>query len=137
MSGVVPGSPQASTWALSAELWQTVEPLLAPSAKMGGAGRPRVDDRLCFAAVAYVAVTGASWRGVPPAIGVSRATAHRRWQEWNRTGVWTRMEDAIQVWLVAYNKGRASLPAVAEAQAGPESRSPSARRSSASRRCAV
>jgi transposase len=42
-------------------------------------------------AVVYVLVTGIAWRHLPPELGCSPATAHRRLTEWERAGIWQRL----------------------------------------------
>jgi transposase len=54
-------------------------------------GRPRVDDRVAFGAIVFVLVTGIAWRHLPGELGCSSATAHRRLQEWQQAGVFTRL----------------------------------------------
>jgi transposase len=38
-----------------------------------------------------VLFTGIAWRHLPRELGCSPATAHRRLQEWQRAGLWTRL----------------------------------------------
>ena len=47
-----------------------------------------------FAAIVYVLTTGCAWRHLPPGFGVSRATAHRRFQAWTAAGLWRRLHVA-------------------------------------------
>ncbi|RGC65306.1 hypothetical protein C5N14_29115 [Micromonospora sp. MW-13] len=47
-----------------------------------------------FAAIVYVLTTGCAWRHLPPGFGVSRATAHRRFQVWTAAGLWRRLHIA-------------------------------------------
>lgn len=54
-------------------------------------GRPRVDDRVAFGAIVFVLVTGIAWRHLPRELGCSRATAHRRLQQWQRAEVSSRL----------------------------------------------
>lgn len=73
------------------ELWGLVEPLLPPRPPRELGGRPRVEERTVFATVLLVTTTGATWRAAQTLFGVPRATAHRRFQEWTRAGVWPRL----------------------------------------------
>lgn len=76
-------------------LWEIVEPLLPerPPAEVGG--RPRVDQRAVLATVLFVQATGCSWHQVSGLFGVHRATAHRWFQAWTRSGVWARLHQAV------------------------------------------
>ena len=78
---------------VSDALWQLIEPLLPPHGvrSQGGGLRP-IDDRAVFAAVAYMVTTGTAWSGLPPAFGVSKATAHRRFAAWTAAGVWENLQ---------------------------------------------
>lgn len=77
-------------------LWVLVEPLIpvAPIRPQGG-GRPRVDDRAMFTAIVFVPTSGCAWRHLPPSFGVKYQTAHRRFGEWTRAGLWPRIHRAV------------------------------------------
>ncbi|MEU7526700.1 transposase [Saccharothrix sp. NPDC042600] len=74
-------------------VWQLVHPALPewPRRRQGGGTEPK-DDRASLAAVAFVLVSGCSWREVPPVFGISRATAHRRFVHWTEAGVWDALD---------------------------------------------
>jgi transposase len=79
------------------QLWEIAAPLIppAPQRRQGG-GHRRLDDRAVLAAIVYLAQAGCSWWKLPTAMfGVSRATAHRRFTEWTRAGVWERLHQAV------------------------------------------
>jgi transposase len=63
-----------SVWKVRDELWETIEPLLPGHDPGPRGGRPRADDRACFAAIMYVMLTGIAWRHLPRELGVSPAT---------------------------------------------------------------
>ncbi|OHV30432.1 transposase [Pseudofrankia sp. EUN1h] len=78
------------------ELWELVAPLLPGFApRPQGGGVAPVADRAVFTAVVYVLTSGCAWRHLPPGFGVSPATAHRRFQQWSRAGVWPRLHRAV------------------------------------------
>lgn len=69
------------------ELFQRVVPEV-PSRPQGG-GRRRHGDREVLAAIVFVATSGCAWQQLPSAsFGPSGATAHRRFSEWTKAGVW-------------------------------------------------
>ncbi len=74
------------------ELWEAFQRVVpaAPTRPQGG-GRRRYGDREVLAAVVFVATTGCPWRQLPPVFGPSGPTAHRRFTEWSRTGVWAEL----------------------------------------------
>jgi transposase len=79
------------------QLWQIAGPLIpATPVRPQGGGRQRVDDRAVLAAILYVTQTGCSWWKLPTAMfAVTRATAHRRFTEWTRAGLWPRLHQAV------------------------------------------
>ena len=88
-----------SSWELSDALWARVEPLLpkevpktrgAGKARRKVGGRPRVVARQVFAGILYVLRTGCQWKAVP-ATFASSSTVHRRFQDWERQGVFARL----------------------------------------------
>lgn len=76
-------------------LWRLAEGVLPahPQRHQGG-GRRRGDDRAILAAILYVLQSGCSWRSLPASFGVARATAHRRFTEWTRAGVFDALHRA-------------------------------------------
>lgn len=75
------------------ELFQQVVP--APPARPQGGGRRRYGDREVVAAIVFVATSGCAWRHLPPVFGPSGPTAHRRFTEWSRTGVWMELQHLL------------------------------------------
>ncbi|MBB5953940.1 transposase [Saccharothrix tamanrassetensis] len=78
-------------------LWRTVASLLPGFGPrpQGGGTAPR-DGRDVFTAVVFVLTGGCAWRRLPPAFGVSPATAHRRFLAWTEAGVWERLRRALR-----------------------------------------
>lgn len=78
------------------ELWALVEPLMPSfSARPQGGGRAPVADRAVFTAVVYVLTSGCPWRLLPPSFRVTVPTAHRRFTEWTKAGLWRRLHRAV------------------------------------------
>lgn len=71
-------------------LWQKLKLLIPPPAVRTRRGRPRNDDRAVMAGIIYRLRTGCQWRAIPPAFG-SGQTCHRRFQEWERQGVFQKL----------------------------------------------
>jgi transposase len=78
-------------------LWEIAAPLIPPApTRPQGGGRQRTDDRRMLAAMLYLTEAGCSWWQLPEAMfGVTRATAHRRFAEWTRAGLWERLHHAV------------------------------------------
>ncbi|MDT0303428.1 transposase [Streptomonospora wellingtoniae] len=73
-------------------LWAVAGPLVPPfgNRRQGGGTAP-LDDRTVFTAVVYVLTSGCVWRRLPAEFAVSPATAHRRFTEWTKAGLWMRL----------------------------------------------
>lgn len=54
-------------------------------------GRPRIDHRTAIRVIWFVLTTGARWEDVPPELGCSGRTAHRRLRDWEEAGIWDRL----------------------------------------------
>ncbi len=78
---------------VSDELWAVLEPLLPkhPNTHRFGGGKPRTPDRQCADAIFYVLRTGCQW-GALDATGLCpHSTAHDRFQQWVKAGVFLRL----------------------------------------------
>jgi len=82
------------------ELWARVEPLLPAAEPNPLGGRPRADDRACFAGIVLVLRSGCRWRDVPPPLP-SGPTCWRRHRDWCRAGVWEAVWAAAVAALAA------------------------------------
>jgi len=75
-----------------AELWDLFVRVVPPApTRPQGGGRRRHGDREVLAAIIFVASSGCTWQQLPPGFGPSAATAHRRFCEWSRAGVWAEL----------------------------------------------
>jgi transposase len=75
-------------WRIPDELWLEMEPLLPPRKPHPlGCHNPRVPDRDAMNAILFVLRTGCQW-GALDATGIcNHSSAHRRFQEWVKAGV--------------------------------------------------
>ncbi|MCI0841002.1 MAG: IS5 family transposase [Chloroflexi bacterium] len=74
---------------VSDELWEQIEPLLAPEAPKPKGGRPRVPARKVLAGILFVLKTGIPWTDLPQEMGCgSGMTCWRRLRDWKEAGVW-------------------------------------------------
>ena len=72
---------------LTDEQWKIVEGILPEDpVRDDGRGRPWSDRRKILSGVLWILRTGAPWKDLPPRYG-SYQTAHRRYQNWVRSGV--------------------------------------------------
>lgn len=80
------------TWAPD-DFWLVAQPLIpVPARRPQGGGKRRADDRAALAAIVYLIQAGCSWPKLPAELfGISRSTAHRRFSEWTRSGLWPRL----------------------------------------------
>ncbi|WP_432856882.1 IS5 family transposase [Amycolatopsis sp. CA-161197] len=78
------------------ELWALAEPLIPEhGVRPQGGGPVRVDDRAVFTAIVFVLASGCAWRYLPPSFGITVPTAHRRFTEWTKAGLWPRLHRAV------------------------------------------
>ncbi len=75
-------------WRMPHWLWERIEPLLPelPPHPLG-CHRLRVPDRDAMDAILLVLRTGMQWNALNLTGPCSSSSAHRRWQEWERAGV--------------------------------------------------
>jgi transposase len=75
-------------WRIPAQTWERMEPLLAPRPPRPlGCHNPRVADRDAMNAILLVLRTGMQWNALNATGICSSSSAHRRFQEWTRAGV--------------------------------------------------
>jgi transposase len=80
---------------LTDEQWQTLDPLIPrPRKRSDGRGRPWKSRRSVLNGVLWVLRTGAPWADLPDRYP-SFQTCHRRFQQWVRFGVMTRIMTAL------------------------------------------
>lgn len=81
---------------VSDELWALVEPLLPPHPPRPKGGRPPIPDRACFTGIVFVLKTGIQWEDLPQEMGCgSGMTCWRRLRDWQRAGVFDRLQELI------------------------------------------
>lgn len=84
-----PNNRSTTGFRISDELWAVLQPLLpvhVNTHRFGG-GRPRVPDRDCADAIFYVLRTGCQWQALDQSELCAHSTAHDRFQEWVKAGV--------------------------------------------------
>ena len=89
-------------WRMPDWLWERIEPLLPQRpAHPLGCHNPRVPDRSAMNAILLVLRTGMQWNALNATGICSSSSAHRRFQEWVRAGVF---EEFWRRGLVAYEE---------------------------------
>ncbi len=74
------------------EFFELVAHHLPPEQPVGlKGGRPRVAHRVVVRVIWFVLATGNRWEDVPPELGCSGRTAHRRLRAWEEVGIWDRL----------------------------------------------
>ena len=75
------------------DLWAELGPLLPREQPKPLGGRPRVPDRAALAGILFVFRTGIPWEYLPLELGCgSGMTCWRRLRDWQRRGIWTRLQ---------------------------------------------
>ena len=89
-------------WRLPDELWARMAPLLPPRpAHPLGCHNPRVPDRAAMDAIFFVLRTGCQWNALNETRICSSSSAHRRFQDWAKAGVF---EAFWREGLLAYDR---------------------------------
>jgi len=83
---------KATRWKISDELWNKIEPLLPVPVNTHprGGGKKRVFYRTVMNGILFVLKTGCQWKALDATGICSGSTAHARFQEWERAGVFLR-----------------------------------------------
>ena len=78
---------------ISNELWEKIEPLIPkhPNTHRFGGGRPRVPDRKAIDGIFFVLRTGCQWNALDETGICSSSTAHLRFQEWTKAGIFQKL----------------------------------------------
>lgn len=87
-------------------LWVEIEPLLpVPQRRFRYPGRKRYSERACLEGILTVLRFGIPWRELPRAPGrPSGKTCWRRFDEWQRAGVWAQLVEQLQQRLARSNR---------------------------------
>jgi putative transposase len=93
------------SYQISDEWWAKMQPLLPKHVNTHrfGGGRPRADDRKCMNAIWFVLRTGCQWDALDATGICPSSTAHDRFQEWVKAGVFQRL---WQAGLLDYDKAK-------------------------------
>ena len=91
-------SKSVKNWLVSDELWARIEPLLPPRRVHPlGCHRPRVSDRAALNAIFFVLRTGCQWNALNATGLCTSSSAHRRFGEWRKAGVFERLFEDVLV----------------------------------------
>lgn len=84
---------KATRWTISDELWDKIEPLLPVPVNPHprGGGRKRVCYRKVMNGILFALRTGCQWKALDATGICSGSTAHARFQEWERAGVFLKI----------------------------------------------
>ena len=91
---------------VSDKLWTLVEPWFPAPAerRFRFPGRKPVENRVALGAIIFVLKTGVPWEDVPQELGCCGMTAWNRSKEWQKAGVWDKVNQAILDELEAQGK---------------------------------
>ena len=68
------------------ELWERIEPLLAPFKRKRSGGSKPLAQRTVLAGILYKCRTGCQWAMLPACYG-SKSSVHEHFQRWNKAGI--------------------------------------------------
>ena len=86
-------SAKKNGYLVSDELWAKIQPLLPTHVNTHrfGGGRPRADDRKCMNGILFVLRTGCQWNALNATGICPSSTAHDRFQQWVKAGVFQKL----------------------------------------------
>ena len=89
----VPVNKVTTGFRVSEGLWAVLEPGLPPHMNRHrfGGGKPRTPDRQCADAIFYVLRTGCQWSALDATELCPHSTAHARFPQWVRAGVFLNL----------------------------------------------
>lgn len=92
----MPATESVSKFLVWDALWEKIQPLLPVHVNRHrfGGGRPRAEDRRCFDAIYFVLRTGCQWKALDATGICPGSTAHDRFQEWVKAGVFEKLWEA-------------------------------------------
>ena len=77
-------------------LWAEIAPLLPPEPAKPKGGRPRRSDRAALTGILFVLRSGTPWELLPREMGCgSGMTCWRRLRDWQKAGVWDRLQQTL------------------------------------------
>jgi len=78
------------------DLWAEIAPLLPPEPAKPKGGRPRRSDRAALTGILFVLRSGTLWELLPREMGCgSGMTCWRRLRDWQKAGVWDRLQQTL------------------------------------------
>ena len=86
-------SDSAKRFLMSEELWSRLKPLLPARVNRHrfGGGRPPTQDRKCMNGIFFVLRTGCQWNALNATGICASSTAHDRFQQWVKAGVFLEL----------------------------------------------
>src|SRR5436305_1867806 len=83
-------------WSIPDDLWEAIAALIPERVNIHpfGGGKPPTPDRVCMEAILYVLRTGCQWKALDATRFCPGSTAHDRFQEWVKAGVFLTMWEA-------------------------------------------
>lgn len=89
---------------LTDQEWQIIRSLLPVHSRNG---RPRANDRKTLNGILYVLHTGCRWEDIPPERYGSGSTCWRRFDQWQKFGIWDMIQK--QLLLQLDHRGKLNL----------------------------
>lgn len=78
-------------WEVPDGLWNQIQGVLPPEKRKGSIGRPALPNRQVVNGILFVLRSGCQWKGLKKDWYGASSSLHKRFQEWNESGLWKKI----------------------------------------------
>lgn len=78
-------------WEVPDGLWSQIKQVLPREKRKGSVGRPALPNRQVVNGILFVLRSGCQWKGLKKEWYGASSSLHKRFQEWNESGLWKKI----------------------------------------------
>ncbi len=80
-----------TVWEVPDGLWNQIKQVLPREKRKGNVGRPALPNRQVLNGILFVLRSGCQWKGLKKEWYGASSSLHKRFQEWNKSGLWKKI----------------------------------------------
>ncbi len=80
-----------TVWEVPDGLWNEIKQVLPREKRKGNVGRPALPNRQVLNGILFVLRSGCQWKGLKKEWYGANSSLHKRFQEWNKSGLWKKI----------------------------------------------